>query len=285
MQKEFEDGSSRLPKPSDRRRFSIGTMAFSRAVSLEQAMVANLALEDRLEEDTEGEPVESCLKRMLSTRTAVSTSSSFAQRQQAAVGANEQFREIGTGSIGKVFEHPGTTFAYKLPVTDQKDKLWNNYVVHKRIEASFQSLPFFDGQVEIPRCFWYATPDTQTFWDLNLDFFPKTREFPRKPRHALCMERIFPLPRPVRHALIEKYCPPQAREKMKSDVANKDCLVRPYLGRVKFGQGGLFFSLRNFKLHADQVQELGVVAADLYTGMAHALAVLHWDTKIDANDI
>ncbi|GKT51413.1 uncharacterized protein ColSpa_11594 [Colletotrichum spaethianum] len=247
--------------------------------------MANLALEDKLEEDSAGEPLESCLKRMLSTRTVVSTASPFAQRQQAAVGTNAQFHEIGTGSIGKVFEQPGTTFAYKLPITDQTDKLWNNYVIHKCIEASFQSLPYFDGQVEIPRCFWYATPKTQAFWDLNLALFPETKEFSRKPRHVLCMERIFPLPRPMRHALIEKYCPPHGREKMKSDAVNKDCLVRPYLGRVKFGHGGLFFSLRNFKLHADQIQELGVVAADLYTGMAHALAVLHWDTKIDGNDI
>ncbi|KAK1985655.1 zinc finger protein-domain-containing protein [Colletotrichum cereale] len=269
MQQGSGDGAARLPKPSDRRP-SVGTVASSRAVSLELAMMANLALEDKLEEDALGEPLESCLKRMLSTRTVVSTSSSFAQRQQAAVGTDSKFREIGTGSIGKVFEHPGTTFAYKLPMTDQTQKLWNNYIIHKRIETSFQSLPYFDGQVEIPRCFCLV---------------PRNQGVSPKPRHVLCMERIFPLPRPVRHALIEKYCPPHGRERMRSDAVNKDCLVRPYLGRVKFGQGGLFFSLRNFKLHADQVQELGVVAADLYTGMAHALAVLHWDTKIDGNDI
>ncbi|KAK1776471.1 hypothetical protein QBC45DRAFT_471805 [Copromyces sp. CBS 386.78] len=41
------------------------------------------------------------------------------------------------------------------------------------------------------------------FWGSNLDRFPATPEFPRIPRHILCMERIFPLPTPVRNALIE----------------------------------------------------------------------------------
>ncbi|KAK5996374.1 hypothetical protein PT974_01708 [Cladobotryum mycophilum] len=194
-------------------------------------------LEDQLEREAIGISVEDSLKRMLSIKSVISTTSSFAQRQQAAIGTNSMFREIGTGSVGKVFEHPGTIFAYKLPVTDQHEKMWNNYVMHKRIEASFQSLPSFDGRVEIPRCFWYATPTTNAFWDKHIDSFPDSREFPRKPRYALCMERIFPLPRPIRYALIDKYCPPHGQAQMKTDEANKDCMIRPCFGRVKYGAG------------------------------------------------
>ncbi|KAK1471094.1 hypothetical protein CCUS01_06208 [Colletotrichum cuscutae] len=99
------------------------------------------------------------------------------------------------------------------------------------------------------------------------------------------MERIFPLPKPVRHCLIEKFCPPQGREQLMKSEANKDCLVRPYLGRIKYGSGGQFFSLRNFKLHANQIKDLEMKPADLYLGMAHALAVMHWVAKIDGNDV
>ncbi|KXH62905.1 hypothetical protein CNYM01_01973 [Colletotrichum nymphaeae SA-01] len=283
-----KQGSSRLPKAFEKRRQqnqSDDTAASSRAVSLEQAMIANLHLEERLEAETRGEPIEACLKRMLSTKSTISTASSFAKRQQAAVGVAADFREIGTGSIGKVFEHPGTTFAYKLPLTKQHDKLWNNYIMHKRIETAFNSLKFYPGQVEIPRCSWFATLTTKSFWGENLDLFPDISGFPREPNHILCMERIFPLPKPVRHCLIEKFCPPQGREQLMKSEANKDCLVRPYLGRIKYGTGSQFFSLRNFKLHANQIKDLDMKAADLYLGMAHALAVLHWVAKIDGNDV
>ncbi|KAK1722529.1 uncharacterized protein BDZ83DRAFT_783427 [Colletotrichum acutatum] len=138
--------SSRLPKAFEKRRQqkqSDATAASSRAVSLEQAMIANLHLEERLEAESKGEPIEACLKRMLSTKSTISTASSFAKRQQASVGVAAKFREIGTGSIGKVFEHPGTTFAYKLSLTKQHDKLWNNYIMHKRSETAFNSLKFY----------------------------------------------------------------------------------------------------------------------------------------------
>lgn len=281
------EGSRRFLQPPDDRRIANTTdsTAYSRTSSLDEALMRNLALEDTLTENTGSISIEEGLKRMLSLKSVVSTSSSFAQRQQEAIGTTPMFREIGTGSIGKVFEHPGTIFAYKLPVTDQYDKLWNNYIMHKRIESSFQQLPHFDERVEIPRCFWYATPDTKSFWDKNVNYFPFTPNFPRKERHVLCMERILPLPRPIRYALIDKYCPKAGSQKMKVDVANKDCMIRPYLGRVKYGSGGQFFSLRNFKLHANQMQDLGLSADDFYIGMAHALAVLHWHTKIDGNDI
>ncbi|KAK0370439.1 hypothetical protein CLIM01_12211 [Colletotrichum limetticola] len=242
-------GSSRLPKAFEKRRAqnqSDDTAASSRAVSLEQAIIANLHLEERLEAETQGETIEVCLKRMLSTKSTISTASSFAKRQQAAVGVAANFREIGTGSIGKVFEHPGTTFAYKLPLTKQDDKLWNNYIMHKRIETAFNSLKFYPGQVEIPRCFWFATPTSHSFWEENLELFPDISGFPREPNHIL---------------------------------------LRPYLGRIKYGSGGQFFSLRNFKLHANQIKDLEMKPADLYLGMAHALAVMHWVAKIDGNDV
>jgi len=256
---------------------------FGKASPLERAL-QNRALAGHVE-GTEESP-EARLTRMLSTQSVVSTASSFATRQQeAATDTSVPFREIGTGSIGKVFEHPGTVFVYKLPLSDKPEKLWNNYVMHKRVQYSFQKLPYLEGQVEVPRCFWYGTPATSAFWNEHLERFPDTPQFPRQPRHVLCMERVFPLPQPIRHALVDKFCPPQARDSIKESEANKDCLIRPCLGRLKYGAGASFFSLRNFILHSNQIHELGLNVSELNIGMAHALAVLHWHTNIDAKDV
>ncbi|KAG8413942.1 hypothetical protein J3458_011599 [Metarhizium acridum] len=274
----FQQHARRLLKSTD-------SSVSSRSISLDAALIANLALEDKLEAEASAETPEACLKRMLSIKSVVSTSSSFAARQKASIDANATFKEIGTGSIGKVFEHPGTVFVYKLPLSDDPDKLWNNYKMHQRVKISFETLPYMDGQVEIPECFWYATPDSNAFWDEHIDNFAFTQQFPKKRRHVLCMERIFPLPRPIRWALIDKFCPPQGQTMARNNEANKDCLVRLYFGRLKYGMGSRFFSLRNFKLHANQIKELDLDMPELINALAHAMAVVHWHTRIDGNDV
>ena len=103
----------------------------------------------------------------------------------------------------------------------------------------------------------------------------------------MCIERIFPLPKPTRDALIDLYCPGIGREAAGTNAANKDCLLRPLLGRKRQSSGSRLniFSLRNFKLHLDQIQEIGLDARELAYAMADAMAVLHWHTKIDAMDV
>ena len=77
------------------------------------------------------------------------------------------FREFGTGSIGKVFEHPVTIWAYKLPHTNDVSKLWKNYTMNRRIEDSFEHLRRLAGQVEIPQAFWCAQVNTAEYRDAN----------------------------------------------------------------------------------------------------------------------
>jgi hypothetical protein len=83
MASESDEDSSQAPQrllsPSN-------ASASSRALSFQQALLENLSLEDRLEAEASAETPEACLKRMLSVKSVISTSSSFAQRQQAAVG-------------------------------------------------------------------------------------------------------------------------------------------------------------------------------------------------------
>ncbi|KAF2648151.1 hypothetical protein K491DRAFT_708864 [Lophiostoma macrostomum CBS 122681] len=268
---------------------SEATDASSRSASLALVMQQSLMLEEKLERELEQEvgtsPTDAALQRMLSLKSIVSTTSSFAERQQAAVGKSEKFREIGKGSIGVIFEHPGTTLCYKLALLDNSIKLWNNYRMHTRVQEAFlaarKNLPV---EVDVPKMFWFSNENTTEFWNENMDNFPFDETFPKKARDALCMERVLPLPQPLRHNLIDKYCP-RDKDKAKAYVPNRDCLVRPLLGRRRRGSGNLAFSLRNFRLHLDQFQELKLNTNDYATAMADAMAVLHCKARIDAMDI
>lgn len=286
-------GSSRpLPALAIRRRDqrSDSSIQSTRRVSLESRLEENIALEDFLEEQAEQQTLKQTLQRFLSIKSVVSTASSFAQRQQAAVETEAAFREIATGSIGKVFEHPGTPWVYKLPLANDTAKVWNNYVMNRRIEQSFNKLGSAAGEALVPRAIWYAQPSTASFWDVNIDRFEYTDAFPAMRRDVICFERIFPLAKPIRESLIDHFWPENLRDSAKVYEANKDCLVRPLFGRKRRGGHSMLkaFSLRNYQLHLDQYEEIGLEglgARDLIHAMADALAVLHWHVKIDGNDI
>lgn len=251
----------------------------SRSTSFSLAMQRTLALEQQLESEANEHPLDVALRRMLSLGSVISTTSSFAERQ------DPDFREIGKGSIGVVYEHPGTTRCYKLPLLDSSGKLWNNYQIHTIVQEAFLKARLtIETEVWIPLAFWYANKDTSEFWDSNLDKFPFTETFPKKTRSVFCMERVPPIPQRFRHHLIDKYCPGD-KESAKSYAPNQDCLVRPLLGRRGRGSGTLAFSLRNFPLHLDQFKELNLNVTHYVQAMAEAMAVLHGVAKVDAMDI
>lgn len=108
---------------------------------------------------------------------------------------------------------------------------------------------------------------------------------------ALISERIMPLPRQVRRLLVQEFWAGDI-ESVVSDKKNDHCLIRPYLGRRRrqsapqTGQS-MFrsISLRNYPLHVDQIEHLGLPAEEYALAMADALAFLHWAAKIDANDV
>ncbi|CAJ2501214.1 Uu.00g040670.m01.CDS01 [Anthostomella pinea] len=160
---------------------------------------AATAMDHRDWRDKDGPAVSLQRYLSLSAKNPVLTSSSFAERYTEASksGNNSQFRDIGAGYFGKVFEHPGTLFVYKLNNPGRELDLWNNYLMHKKAEDSLTAIPQASGyEVQIPRCYWYTNKDTILFWDDNLARFPDTTKFPRQRRDVMCMERVFPLPFP-----------------------------------------------------------------------------------------
>ncbi|KAF2713646.1 hypothetical protein K504DRAFT_517708, partial [Pleomassaria siparia CBS 279.74] len=129
---------------------------------------------------------------------------------------------------------------------------------------------------------YFVEKDDHRWWSDHLDRFPKTVE---SWTNLLCTEHILPIPCPLRESLIEEYCPKSGVNQAKELEANKDCLVRMYLGKRRSRVNTNLFSLRNFCLHLDQMEDLELKIDRFTTAIAEALAVMHWACYLDANDI
>ena len=198
------------------------------------------------------------------------------------------FRRIGQGFCGTVWATPagsGDISAIKRENGGPGRSLYNDYEVHVRVLKNLSgSLP----SLLVPACYEYISCHNQNWWDERLARFPK--EF-QVPCNALISERIPPFTKQVRDILIEKYCPDSLRlniELIKSSEPNQDCLIRPYLGRrrrLEKQSRYKSFSLRNYPLHIDQIEELKLDGKLYARIMAETLAHLYWEANVDANDV
>lgn len=93
-----------------------------------------------------------------------------------------------------------------------------------------------------------------------------------------------PLPQSTRELLIDKYCLGN-KDAAKAHESNKDCLVRLYLGSLGHRSSSRMFSLRNYKLHLQQMVDLQLDVEGFARNMGEALAVIHWAAKKDGRDI
>ncbi|MCJ1392811.1 hypothetical protein MMC18_005682 [Xylographa bjoerkii] len=177
----------------------------------------------------------------------------------------QPFGHIGAGTCGTVFSAPS------LP--------------YRRVTESFTWRADLIGELCVPRSLSFVTADCSEFWDTHGHLFPDRYQ---ELAAVYFTERIFPLPKELRCAIVDLYCPENLKQGAKEGDGNKDCLVRVYLGkrrnrnRVKPLQ---VFSLRNYNLCLDQMEELGLETEVLATTMAKALAVMHWEAGIDADDV
>jgi hypothetical protein len=129
-------------------------------------------------------------------------------------------------------------------------------------------------------------PDSGWFWN------PERHGL--EPGHGIISSRIFPVPPAVRAALLCLYAPDEIKIKgafLHDTPEQEDCLIRPYLGR-RLGPKDKrplstkeTFTLRNFPLHVNEMEDIGLDTHHYAKIMARTLAALHWTAKIDANDI
>lgn len=224
------------------------------------------------------------LNRMLPLRSGVSTLLSNAEWHTAAQAQTSQtFRKIGAGACGAIFAQDGKPVVLKLAKSDDPSEMWNDYGMHLRVSKAFER--YIIDQVRVPGCYFFVPPTNQGFFEHCPGLAEVARNICNFPTHVLVTERIHPLPSKTRNLLIDKYCAPRIREKARTDAANKDCLVRVYLGSMRGKTGAMFFSLRNFKLHLNQVLELQLDVEALAHRMGIVLAVMHWAARTDARDV
>jgi hypothetical protein len=211
---------------SRRQQNSTDTSDDSVTVSLADAIHQNIILLEKLSLTSP----EAILKRAFSTKSALSTTSTFALEQQTASTNRilQFYGKIGYGRCGHVFELSGTGEVAKVAVDQDGLEVYNEFYMQQKIRESLQQFSQQISLCSIPTLREYvAATDTQ-WWENHGPRFPEEH---RQPRSVLISERILPLPKIVRHALIDKYCPDGRKEAAIADPINRDCLVRVYLGQ------------------------------------------------------
>ncbi|KAE9963881.1 hypothetical protein BLS_008844 [Venturia inaequalis] len=238
-------------------------------------------------DDIKNAKPEAILHRMLSTKSYISTTSSNAvENQRAAEDVSQQaFKDIGSGQCGTVYALVGTSEVLKICKPGKEDVLFVDCQMHVAIEEAFKAAPLhLHRNIALTSAGEWAQPDNAVFWSSYLEYFPQNFQ----PTYGLVSSRIFPLPYPVRAALFDAFAPfdiQQNRTVELSKAESKDCLVRPYLGRRlgKFARPA--FRFRNFPLHVDDMEQLKLDTHHYAKVMAQALAIMHWQAGVDANDV
>ncbi|KAK1252201.1 hypothetical protein MKX08_003388 [Trichoderma sp. CBMAI-0020] len=190
------------------------------------------------------------------------------------------YEKIGAGTCGTIFAQEGQPFVVKVAKTDS-NTLWNDFGMHASIADQFRIWNVVE--VKIPACYYFV-PKKHPYFDDNPSLAQAAKQVCNTPKSALVSERIFPLPLKTRNLLIDKFCSEKAKNAARNDPANRDCLVRVYLGSMH-GLIGRYFSLRNFRLHLNQMEKLKMDAKLIAGRIATALAVMHWAAKTDARDV
>ena len=172
------------------------------------------------------------------------------------------------------------------------EALMQKHILSTLQSPSFSSMLQSGHQVNFPAQITFLQP-TSSRWAGILPRLPS--DFTAC--QALISERIMPLSRSSRSLIVEKFWngPENMRDSIVDDKRNEPCLLRPYLGRRRTqaaGSGGTerksmlkSISLRNYPLHADQIEALGLPSGEYASAMADALAFLLWEAEIDACDV
>ena len=144
--------------------------------------------------------------------------------------------------------------------------------------------------MRVPKLFDIIRTTDEKFWSENLIKFPS--EY-RSRGDIVQMERILPLPKVIRKALVAHFYPHNSNAPLDSvtlssildDTPNKHCLARIYLGR----ENGVFaregFSLRNFPLYLKPMQELGLDVLGLASAMGKEFAIMHSGAGVNGDDV
>lgn len=206
----------------------------------------------------------------------------------------KRLHTIGRGSCGSVWASE-TGPAYKREDGNPARSLKNDFEMHRRVIQSQEILtairPSTQSQIQIAFCHSLITPEDQKWWTQNRGMFPQGYT----PCNMIEGQRIPPFEESTRNMLIQAFCPDEIKQIIIDNELDRDCLIRPYLGRRRTHPQNSqtssrlkAFSLRNYPLHEDQMEELAISNDDVQQYariMAEALAMMHWIAGIDASDV
>ncbi|KAJ5894631.1 hypothetical protein N7495_006322 [Penicillium taxi] len=241
-----------------------------------------------LAEDLEQMSEFEALNRSLSVQTTITTTSSFSRRHQYARN-NPRFQtinQIGAGLQGVIFEQVGFPTALKLESpgnATKKSNLRHEYKLHCAVSAAFEIYsPILQITIRVPRPLEFIAAENDVFWS---SIFSKLPQPYRQRGDIVKMERVLPLTKVVRRALITRFSPKSSTEKIEELLncpENKHCFVRPYMGKQN-GPGQ--FSLRNFPLYLQSMEDLHMDLDELATSMGKAYAIMHWGAGVTGDDV
>ncbi|KJZ74169.1 hypothetical protein HIM_06400 [Hirsutella minnesotensis 3608] len=195
-----------------------------------------------------------------------------------------RYRMIGAGACGAVFSQEGSSWATKLARSGYARVLGNDYKQHMEIVRQFTAWNV--GGVLIPCCYGFVeAEEAASFFRDNENLAEAASSTLNTLTAALMSERIWPLPWVVRELLIDRYCRPELSAAAKMIDVNRDCLIRPYLGRNRDSHWRRFVSLRNFKMDLAHMGEIGLDTVNIASRMGEAMAVIHWAAGTDGRDI
>ncbi|KAH8125907.1 hypothetical protein LI328DRAFT_166716 [Trichoderma asperelloides] len=137
----------------------------------------------------------------------------------------------------------------------------HEYKMHQKLlRASSQSHP---SSFAIPESFGFLNSQDSSTWSGILPRLPGNYTACK----AIVSEKIIPVRASTRRLLIRKFRPDVDEESAMNSSSNEHCLIRPYLGRRRYRNPETdteprkrlrAFSLRNFPLHLDQMEQLGI---------------------------
>ncbi|KAI4256808.1 MAG: hypothetical protein LQ352_001933 [Teloschistes flavicans] len=196
---------------------------------------------------------------------------------------SQRFRRIGQGFCATVWSvSHGSEAAYAVKREDGSDgrSLLKDYIMHQKILEIASHMT-----VSVPACHYFASAQ-DPWWDERLSAFPAQFQLAC---NVLITDRILPFPEVVRRRIVHLYCPGNLQSSINNSEPNQDCLIRPYLGRRRLGKSKQSrfeaFSLRNYPLHLDQIEQLSLDSFLIARVMAETLANIYWRAHVDANDI
>ncbi|KAI3330417.1 hypothetical protein F4824DRAFT_515629 [Ustulina deusta] len=230
------------------------------------------------------------LQKALIIRSVVIMNSSFATRSRSATaGAGApDYQNIGAGLQGIVYERMGCQFVCKKEQRRNPGRrLQDEFAMHRKVWDAFAKYNEFSGDLRVPKPYDFIPKD-----ELSRGELPRMPADDRQPSDIATMERILPLPKVVRKAMIKSFypatnysCDEHVVTQILNETANKHCLARVYLGEKTVALSKESFTLRNFPLTRDIMEVLDLDMVYFATMIGSAYAIMHWAANITGDDV